>query len=341
MEFGIFSNGNRPFRSQADAWDEDLFEIVLADQLDFREAWISEHATLGELILCKAAGLTERIMLGPGVRTLALYHPVQVVSDANSCDQLTHGRYLFGFGGTLLPRKLEERGLDAACAREMMSESLELVLKCWTSPDPFDFEGRFWSGRNIDVKPKPVQQPHPPLATACHEARETVEMAGRMNIAPLFSQFDTAPRMADALSCYDEARLAAGRARSRRAVRACRMVYVSDSLENAKRELRPTLGQALEWEKQNTPWVHTRWIPEGGTLQDVTFDHMVQAGRYIIGNPDRVAEALVSFYQATGGFGVLMLHMGRDYGEREERSRSMRLFMDQVAPQLRTLDSDA
>src|SRR5438309_1000906 len=85
VEFAIFSNGNRPFRSQASAWDEDLFEIVLADQLGFREAWISEHFTLGDLILCKAAAVTERIKLGPGVRTLALYHPVQVVSDANSC----------------------------------------------------------------------------------------------------------------------------------------------------------------------------------------------------------------------------------------------------------------
>ncbi len=46
MEFGIFSNGNRPYASQADAWDEDLIEIALAGQLGFREARISEHATL-------------------------------------------------------------------------------------------------------------------------------------------------------------------------------------------------------------------------------------------------------------------------------------------------------
>jgi alkanesulfonate monooxygenase SsuD/methylene tetrahydromethanopterin reductase-like flavin-dependent oxidoreductase (luciferase family) len=340
MEFGIFSNGNRMFRPQADAWDEDLWEIALADELGFQEAWISEHATLAELILCRAAAMTKRIMLGPGVRTLPLYHPVQVVSDANSCDQLTHGRYLFGFGGTLRPEKLAERGIDPTYAREMMYESLDFVMKCWESEEPFDYQGRFWSGKGIAIRPRPYQQPHPPLATACNEARDTVEMAGRMGVAPLFSQFDTAPRMAQALGYYDEAARAAGRPVTRAAVRACRFVYVSDSVAKACEELRPTTTRALEGEKVNTPWVHQRWVPEGGGVPDITFDHMVSRDRYIVGDPDTVCAKLEAFYRATGGFGVLMLHMGRDYGERHHRERSLRLFMSEVAPRLRDLEPE-
>jgi alkanesulfonate monooxygenase SsuD/methylene tetrahydromethanopterin reductase-like flavin-dependent oxidoreductase (luciferase family) len=340
MEFGIFSNGNRIFRPQAEAWDEDLWEIALADELGFQEAWISEHSTLGELLLCKAAAITQRIKLGPGVRTLPLYHPVQVVSDANSCDHLTHGRYLMGFGGTLRPDKLSERGIDPANARDMLYESLDFMLKCWSSEEPFDYEGRFWSGKHVVVRPKPLQQPHPPLATSCNEARATVEMAGRMGIFPLFSQFDTAARMGQALTYYDEAARAAGRPVTRAEVRGCRYVYVSDSVARAREELLPTVSRALEAEKVNSPWVHERWIPEGGTLHDVTFDHMVRQDRYIIGDPDTVCEKLEAFYRAVGGFGVLMLHMGRDYGEREHRERSLRLFMQEVAPRLRALAPD-
>ncbi|HVA26102.1 MAG TPA: LLM class flavin-dependent oxidoreductase [Chloroflexota bacterium] len=341
MEFGIFSNGNRMFRPAAEAWDEDLWEIALADELGFQEAWISEHATLAELILCRAAAMTRRIRLGPGVRTLPLHHPVQVVSDANSCDQLTHGRYLMGFGGTLRPAKLMERGLDPALARDMMYESLDFMLKCWAGEEPFDYHGQFWSGKGISVRPKPYQLPHPPLATACHEARETVEMAGRMGVIPLFSQFDTGPRMAQALGYYEDAARAAGRPVSRAEVRACRFVYVSDSVAKAREELEPTMSYALEAEKVNTPWVHERWVPEGGTVMDITFDHMVSRDRYIIGDADTVSEKLEAFYRATGGFGVLMLHMGRDYGERQHRERSLRLFMDQVAPRLRALEPEA
>ncbi len=43
MEFGIFSNGFRPHTSAAQTYEEDIYEIVLADKLGFRDAYISEH----------------------------------------------------------------------------------------------------------------------------------------------------------------------------------------------------------------------------------------------------------------------------------------------------------
>ena len=43
MEFGIFSNGFRPHTTASQTYEEDISEIVLADQLGFRDAYISEH----------------------------------------------------------------------------------------------------------------------------------------------------------------------------------------------------------------------------------------------------------------------------------------------------------
>ena len=43
MEFGLFSNGFRPHTTAAQTYAEDLAEIVLADQLGFRDCYISEH----------------------------------------------------------------------------------------------------------------------------------------------------------------------------------------------------------------------------------------------------------------------------------------------------------
>ena len=43
MEFGIFSNGFRPHQVAGDSYDEDIREIVLAEELGFRDAYISEH----------------------------------------------------------------------------------------------------------------------------------------------------------------------------------------------------------------------------------------------------------------------------------------------------------
>ena len=92
VEFGIFSNGNRIFRPQADAWDEDLWEIGLADQLGFQEAWISEHATLAELILCRAAAETKHIKLGTGVVSLPYHNPLWAVERIVLLDHLTRTR---------------------------------------------------------------------------------------------------------------------------------------------------------------------------------------------------------------------------------------------------------
>ena len=72
MEFGIFSNGFRPHTTAAQTYEEDLREIVLADELGFRDAYISEHhgepvyidtvdtLPIPELLMCKAAALTKR-----------------------------------------------------------------------------------------------------------------------------------------------------------------------------------------------------------------------------------------------------------------------------------------
>ena len=68
MEFGIFSNGFRPHTTASQTYEEDLQEIILADQLGFRDAYISEHhgepvyinkvdtLPVPELLMCKAAG---------------------------------------------------------------------------------------------------------------------------------------------------------------------------------------------------------------------------------------------------------------------------------------------
>jgi alkanesulfonate monooxygenase SsuD/methylene tetrahydromethanopterin reductase-like flavin-dependent oxidoreductase (luciferase family) len=43
MEFGIWSNGFRPHTTAARAFEEDLQEIILADKLGCKYAFISEH----------------------------------------------------------------------------------------------------------------------------------------------------------------------------------------------------------------------------------------------------------------------------------------------------------
>jgi alkanesulfonate monooxygenase SsuD/methylene tetrahydromethanopterin reductase-like flavin-dependent oxidoreductase (luciferase family) len=110
LEFGLFSNGHRAHTTAARTYDEDVFEIVAADQLGFQYAWVSEHhaepiymnqvdtISIPELLICKAAGLTRQIRMGPAVKIIHLQHPVDVATLAAVTDHVTNGRYIFGFG---------------------------------------------------------------------------------------------------------------------------------------------------------------------------------------------------------------------------------------------------
>jgi len=94
MDFGLFSeSGHRHNTLAAQTYEQDLDEVVLADQLGFREAWIAEPnhvrantVTHASFLMCKAAGLTERIKFGSAIGQLPLHHPVELVQEANMCD---------------------------------------------------------------------------------------------------------------------------------------------------------------------------------------------------------------------------------------------------------------
>ena len=191
MEFGIFSNGFRPHTTASQTYEEDLAEIVLADQLGFRDAYISEHhgepvyigkvdtLPVPELLMCKAAALTKRIRMGAAVKLIHLAHPVDTAIQAAVTDHVVGGdRFIFGFGsGFPNPLFADERGLSMTTATARLRESLDLILKCWTAQEPFDWDGKYWKGKSIVATPQPLHPPHMPMATAT-DTEAMIDIAG-------------------------------------------------------------------------------------------------------------------------------------------------------------------
>jgi alkanesulfonate monooxygenase SsuD/methylene tetrahydromethanopterin reductase-like flavin-dependent oxidoreductase (luciferase family) len=340
MEFGIFSNARRPTRALSDAWDRDIFEIETADKLGFTEAWISEHQSPAELIICKAASVTKQIKLGSAVRPLAYYHPLQVAIEANACDQLTHGRYQLGVGFGFYPAQMAQRGLDFAKTREMMHASIEVILKLWSSNEPVDYDGPFWSGKAMQAKPDPVQKPHPPIGIALTKTASSAEMAGELGLLPLTGDFIPVSRLKMLGDAFVAAQLKAGKPARRADLHATRVIYVAETDAQAREDMRESYEETIRWEIANTPHHQIERIPAGGTLNDITYDYLIDTGNLFIGSPETVYRRIADFYEQTGGFGVMMFHAGRDYATPEKLARSMKLFMDEVAPRLRHLEPD-
>ncbi|MDA1189809.1 MAG: LLM class flavin-dependent oxidoreductase, partial [Chloroflexi bacterium] len=47
--------------------------------------------------------------------------------------------------------------------RERYLEAHDLVIRAWTEKDTFAFNGRFNQQRYVNIWPRPVQKPHPPI----------------------------------------------------------------------------------------------------------------------------------------------------------------------------------
>ena len=226
MEFGIFSNGFRPHTTAAQTYDEDLAEIVHADKLGFKYAFISEHhgepvyidkidtLPVPELLMCKAAALTKQIRMGAAVKLIHLAHPVDTAIQTAVTDHVVGGgRFIFGFGsGFPNPLFAGERGLSHTDRHGRMRESLDLILKCWSAPEPFDWDGKYWKGKNIVATPRPLTLPHMPMATAT-DTEETIDLAGARGYTLLRAQLEPPGSIRQKADRYARAAKAAGRAK--------------------------------------------------------------------------------------------------------------------------------
>jgi alkanesulfonate monooxygenase SsuD/methylene tetrahydromethanopterin reductase-like flavin-dependent oxidoreductase (luciferase family) len=159
-------------------------------------------------------------------------------------------------------------------------------------------------------------------------------------LLPLTGDFIPVARLKLLGDAFVAAAKEAGRTPRRRDLHATRVVYVAETDAIAREDMRQSYEETIRWEIKNTPHHQVERIPQGGTLADITYDYLVDTGNLFIGSPDTVYRRIVDFYEQSGGFGMLMVHAGRDYATPEKLTRSMRLFMGEVAPRLRHLDPD-
>ncbi|WP_424135185.1 LLM class flavin-dependent oxidoreductase [Roseomonas chloroacetimidivorans] len=355
MEFGIFSNGFRPHVSAAHSYDEDIAEIVLADRLGFRDAYISEHhgeppyigtvdtIPLPELMMCKAAALTKSIRMGSAVKLIHLHHPVDVAIQAAVANHLVGaGRFIFGFGsGFAAPMMSEGRGLSFEDRHARLAESLEAVLKCWSTEEPFDWNGRFWRGSGIVALPKPPDVANMPMATAT-SSDSMIRLAAERGYILLSAFLESAAIVRARGETYTAHAIAAGRDRPRNKLTVARLVYMADSREEAIEDLREAVAYEVSIQaKRGFLTMLKNQMNLEVPNDERAIDYLTDANVYMLGTPEEVTRKLEAFYEETGGFGTLLITTGKDWATREKRHRSMRLFMEQVAPRLRHLQPHA
>jgi alkanesulfonate monooxygenase SsuD/methylene tetrahydromethanopterin reductase-like flavin-dependent oxidoreductase (luciferase family) len=82
-----------------------------------------------------------------------------------TADHVSGGRVELGLGAGWWEREHEAYGIPLPAVgprMDALEEQLQLVRRHWQE-GPFGFDGKHYSAKDLDARPKPVQRPHPPL----------------------------------------------------------------------------------------------------------------------------------------------------------------------------------
>jgi alkanesulfonate monooxygenase SsuD/methylene tetrahydromethanopterin reductase-like flavin-dependent oxidoreductase (luciferase family) len=89
--------------------------------------------------------------------------PLKIAEEYALLDCVSGGRLIAGFPVGLSYDANLNASLPAVETRERYREHRELILKAWSEPRPFPWNGRFEKYGQVNIWPRPVQQPHPPI----------------------------------------------------------------------------------------------------------------------------------------------------------------------------------
>ena len=152
-------------------YDDYLEELQFADEMGFDGVCVNEHhnnayglmpsPNLIASILSRSTSRGALIVLG---NSLALYQPpLRVAEEMAMLDIMSKGRLVAGFPvGTSMDTTLSY-GQVPITLRDKHSEAHDLIMKAWKEREPFIFNGKYNQLRYVNIWPRPLQQPHPPV----------------------------------------------------------------------------------------------------------------------------------------------------------------------------------
>jgi alkanesulfonate monooxygenase SsuD/methylene tetrahydromethanopterin reductase-like flavin-dependent oxidoreductase (luciferase family) len=332
--------GSRQYRDSLD-------EFQRADELGYDALVINEQHSKPNnvtpspnLVLANLATRTKKAKFLPYGSILPLHSPLRVAEEYAMLDVMSEGRLLAGFvrGG---PSNHLAYSVPPEDTRGLYEEAWELIVKAWMSDEPFSWKGKYFHYDTVNIWPKPIQKPHPPIWSAGLTERSiewaalkdagytrwlTVNLATK-NLFDLYRRFYRQYHGKDP----EPAKLGLARA-----------VYVSDGgdaeAECAAHYLHFSKGVGAQIE---SPY---RRVPDGRDYYmtgkifgaaKFTHEQAKKGGLHVCGTPEEVVEGIKS-QQKGMGFGLFIANL--NYGDmpHAKAMKNIETFARFVIPELRS-----
>ena len=144
-------------------------QYALADEVGFDGIMTNEHhasywcmkpsVNLDAAVISK---LTKRVKIAILGNVIAINDPIRMAEEIAMLDCYSGGRIISGFVRGTAVETLQS-GIAPPENRERFEEAHDLILKCWTEPGPFRYEGKHYQYRVVNPWVVPMQKPHPDI----------------------------------------------------------------------------------------------------------------------------------------------------------------------------------
>jgi alkanesulfonate monooxygenase SsuD/methylene tetrahydromethanopterin reductase-like flavin-dependent oxidoreductase (luciferase family) len=134
-----------------------VIDHILTSRPAYSTSW---HDALTTLAFVAAA--SRKAVIGPMILVLPFRNIYMLAKQTATLDVFSGGRFVLGAGVGWNPDefKLLETPLDKRGA--IMDEYIPLLKKLWTE-EKVTFTGKYFKVEDLELQPKPLQKPHPPI----------------------------------------------------------------------------------------------------------------------------------------------------------------------------------
>ncbi|MPZ73649.1 MAG: LLM class flavin-dependent oxidoreductase [Nitriliruptorales bacterium] len=165
-----------------------LEELELAVDLGYDAVGVNEHhqnaygmmpsPNLWAASLARKVRESESTSLMVLGNSLALYNPpVRVAEEFAMLDALSGGRLIAGFPTGSSQDVNYSYGINPAELRDRYHEAHDLIIKAWAAKDIFAFNGTYTQLRYVNLWPRLIQEPRPPVWVPGGGSLETYDFA--------------------------------------------------------------------------------------------------------------------------------------------------------------------
>ena len=339
----------------SDLYREYIDTLALAEDLGFDGVCVNEHHQNAyglmpspNLIAAALTQRTRRVKIAVIGNALPLYNPpLRIAEEFAMLDCLSGGRLIAGFvvgGGP----EYFTYAINPTEARERFAEAHDLIVRAWTEPGPFIFNGKHYRLRYVNPWPVPLQKPHPPIWIPGVGSLETMRFVAEKRYSYMGIPYFHIDVFRRVFATFREECERAGYKADPEQMGWVVPIYVAETDEKARREFEPHL-----WYFARKLLKGIDLVPPGYTSIKSTMAILKNKGKFllaqetwkqiedgvyaIVGSPETVRDK-IAFWQRELGVGNILMGCQMGGLSHDATRRSMRLFAEEVMPALRVLE---